>query len=96
MGMPADAGDLSSIRSTSTDAHDPGPFGETTNADSGFDQTTVMFEPAAEADANELAAGVADQLGEPEVLPMIGGIRDRSGEAPLALVIGRDDSDFGS
>ena len=70
--------------------------GEKTNADSGFDQTTVMFEPAAEADANELAAGVADQLGEPEVLPMIGEIRDRSGEAPLALVIGRDDSDFGS
>jgi LytR cell envelope-related transcriptional attenuator len=70
--------------------------GEKTDAASGFDQTTVMFEPDYEADANDLAAAVADQLGEPEVTPMIGEVRDRAGGAPLALVVGRDDADFGS
>ena len=69
--------------------------GEKTNASSGFEQTTIMFEPEAEADAQELAAAVADQLGEPDVTPMIGEVRDRAGGAPLALVVGRDDADFG-
>ena len=70
--------------------------GEKTNAPSGFDETTVMFEPDSEQDAAELASAVADQLGEPEVTPMIGEIRDVADGAPLALVIGRDDADFGS
>jgi LytR cell envelope-related transcriptional attenuator len=70
--------------------------GEKTDAASGFDETTVMFEPGNDADADELAAGVADQLGEPEVLPMIGEVRDRAADAPLALVVGRDDAEFGS
>lgn len=70
--------------------------GEKANAASGFDETTVMFEGDNEADAEELATGVAEQLGEPEVLPMVGEVRDRSDGAPLALVIGRDDAEFGS
>jgi hypothetical protein len=70
--------------------------GEKSDAESGFDETTVMFEPGSDADAEELASQVADQLGEPEVDPMIGEVRDRSGDAPLALVIGRDNADFGS
>ncbi len=70
--------------------------GEKTNAPSGFDETTVMFEPDNEPDATELASAVADQLGEPEVTPMIGEIREVAAGAPLALVIGRDDADFGS
>ena len=70
--------------------------GEKTDAPSGFDETTVMFEPEAEADADELAEQVTDQLGEPDVTPMIGEIRDVAGGAPLALIIGQDDADFGS
>jgi hypothetical protein len=69
--------------------------GEKTNASSGFDRTTVMFEPDSEADANELADGVADQLGQPEVTPMISDVRDLAGGADLALVVGRDNSAFG-
>ena len=70
--------------------------GEKTNATSGFEQTTVMFEPDNEAAADELAAAVTDQLGEPEVLPMIAEVRDLANGAPLALVVGADDADFGS
>ena len=70
--------------------------GEKTDATSGFDETTIMFEPDNEADADELAAAVTDQLGEPEVLPMIAEVRDLAGGAPLALVVGADDADFGS
>jgi hypothetical protein len=69
--------------------------GEKTNAAAGFDRTTIMFEPDNEPQANDLASAVADQLGEPEVTPMIGEVRDLTGGAPLALVVGRDDADFG-
>lgn len=70
--------------------------GEKTDAASGFEQTTIMFEPDNEGDADDLAAAVADQLGEPEVTSMVGEVRDRAGGAPLALVVGKDDADFGS
>jgi hypothetical protein len=70
--------------------------GEKADAASGFDETTVMYEDGSEAAADDLAAGVADQLGEPEVLPMIGEVRDRAVGAPLALVVGQDDAEFGS
>jgi hypothetical protein len=69
--------------------------GEKADAASGFEETTVMFEPGHDEEANELAKGVADQLGEPDVTPMIGEVRDLAKGAPLALVIGRDDADFG-
>lgn len=70
--------------------------GEKADAPDGFDETTVMFEPDFEDSANELAKDVSDQLGEPAVEPMISDVRDRSDSAPLALVVGRDDADFGS
>ena len=71
-------------------------IGEKTDAASGFEQTTIMFEPDNEEDADDLAAAVADQLGETEVTSMVGEVRDRAGGAPLALVVGKDDADFGS
>ena len=46
--------------------------------------------------ANDLAQGVSDQLGDTESTPMIGEIRDAANGAPLALVVGRDDADFGN
>lgn len=71
-------------------------IGPKTDAPDGFDQTTVMFEPDFEDAANDLAKGVADDLGEPDVEPMVSDVRDRAKGAPLALVVGRDDADFGS
>ena len=65
------------------------------DAASGFDKTVIMFEPGSDADAEELAAGVEEKLGETEVTPMIGEVRDLADNAPLALVIGADDADFG-
>ncbi|MDX6584116.1 MAG: hypothetical protein QOI10_3300 [Solirubrobacterales bacterium] len=70
--------------------------GEKTDASSGLDRTTIMFEPDNEADANALADAVTDQLGQPEVTPMISDVRDLAGGAPLALVVGRDNADFGN
>ena len=66
------------------------------DAADGFEQTTVMFEPDFEDAANELAQGVTDELGEPDVEPIVSAVRDRADGAPLALVVGRDDADFGS
>lgn len=63
-------------------------------AASGFEETTIMFEPGAEADADELAQAVAEQLGETPVTPMIDEVRALSAGAPLALVIGQDDAEF--
>ncbi len=70
--------------------------GEKADASSGFENTTVMFEPGSDQEADQLAKAVSDQLGEPDVTPMIGEVRDLAGNAPLALVIGRDDSNFGT
>jgi hypothetical protein len=63
-------------------------------AGSGFDATTIMFEPNAEAEADDLARTVSDQLGETPVTPMVDEVRQLSGNAPLALVIGQDDAEF--
>jgi hypothetical protein len=68
--------------------------GREETAASGFDETTVMFEPGAEEDANEVAGAVADQLGETAVIPIIDEVRELAGNAPVALVIGQDDADF--
>jgi hypothetical protein len=70
--------------------------GEKANAPSGFDETTIMFEPDNEDDADKLAQEVAKQMSEPEVTPMIGEIREVADGAPLALLVGRNDADFGS
>ena len=61
---------------------------------SGFEATTIMFEPNAEAEAEDLARTVSDQLGETPVTPMVEEVRRLSGGAPLALVIGQDDAEF--
>ena len=37
---------------------------------------------------------VSDQLGETPVTPMVDEVRQLSGGAPLALVIGQDDAEF--
>jgi LytR cell envelope-related transcriptional attenuator len=68
--------------------------GSEETAASGFEETTIMFEPGAEADAEQLAQTVAEQLGETPVTPMIDEVRALSANAPLALVIGQDDAEF--
>jgi hypothetical protein len=67
---------------------------EEETAASGLEATTIMFEPPAEADADDLARTVADQLGETPITPMIDEVRQLAGGAPLALVIGQDDAEF--
>src|SRR4029079_3405266 len=44
--------------------------GAKTDASSGFQQTTIMFEPDFDQDAQDLASAVKDQLGEADVTPM--------------------------
>jgi LytR cell envelope-related transcriptional attenuator len=68
--------------------------GREETAASGFEATTIMFEPNAEAEAEDLARTVSDQLGETPVTPMVDEVRQLSGNAPLALVIGQDDAEF--
>ncbi len=63
-------------------------------ASSGFEETTIMFEPEAEAEAEDLARAVASELGETAVTPMINEVRELSSGAPVALVIGQDDAEF--
>jgi len=70
--------------------------GEKADAADGFDETTVMYEPDFQDAADELGKGVSDELGDPQVEPMVSAVRDRADGAPLALVVGRDDADFGS
>lgn len=70
------------------------PAGRQADAASGFDQTTVMFEPEHEVEANELATAAEQHLGPTEVQPMIQEVRDLAGGADLALVIGQDDAEF--
>ena len=68
--------------------------GREETAASGFEATTIMFEPNAEAEAEDLARTVSDQLGETPVTPMVDEVRQLSGGAPLAFVIGQDDAEF--
>jgi hypothetical protein len=76
---------------------EPGGFrsGKETDAANGLEETTIFFEPGHEDEANGLAKAVAGKLGETPVTPMIGEVRERAGKAPLAIVIGLDDEDFG-
>jgi len=68
--------------------------GEKVNAAAGLAETTIFVEPESEQDADDLAAAISDQLGEVPVSAMIPEVRDLSGDAQLALVIGRDDAEF--
>ncbi len=65
------------------------------DAPSGLEQTVIMFMPGAESDANRLAAGVEKKLGQTEVEAMTPEVSDVVKKAPLAIVIGADDADFG-
>ena len=69
-------------------------IGTEETASSGFEETTIMFEPEAEAEAEDLARAVASELGETAVTPMINEVRELSAGAPVALVIGQDDAEF--
>jgi LytR cell envelope-related transcriptional attenuator len=66
------------------------------DAANGLDETTIYFEPGHEADAKALAKHVDRKLGETPVTPMIREVRERSGKARVAIVIGLDDEDFGN
>ena len=65
------------------------------DAPAGAEQTVIMFEPEAEADAEELAREVEPDLGATEVEPMTEEVRAVAGKADIALVIGQDDAGFG-
>ncbi len=81
----------------SADVVKPAGFkpGTETDAPEGEDATLVMFAPNHDDDANELAGAISDQLGEPEVTEMTDDVSEVAGGAPLALLIGRDNADFG-
>lgn len=69
--------------------------GAETNAPEGEEDTVVMFEPDEDGAANDLAAAISDQLGEPEIVEMTDDVRDVSKGASLALLVGLDNADFG-
>lgn len=68
--------------------------GKEETAAEGLDETTIMFEPDGEADAEKLSRRVSEQLGETPVTPMIQAVRDLSGGASVALVVGQDDAEL--
>jgi hypothetical protein len=65
------------------------------DAPEGLEETVIMFAPDAEADANKLAAKVEGSLGPTGVEAMTPEVEDVADKAPLALLIGADDADFG-
>lgn len=67
--------------------------GEKADATSGFETSVIMHEPGEEGAAQELAAAVADQLGETDVQPIVPDIADLAGGAPVVLVVGQDDAE---
>jgi hypothetical protein len=70
--------------------------GPVTNTSTSFDTTVVMFAPRHDGEAKALAAAVEPKLGQTAVQPMTQEVADLSGKAPVALVIGLDDAQFGS
>ena len=68
--------------------------GEKENAAAGLAETTIFFEPESEEDAEDLAEAISEQLGEVPLSAMTPEVGDLSGDAKLALVIGRDDAEF--
>lgn len=66
--------------------------GRRDNAASGYESTTIMFEPDSRRAADRLADVVSPALGETPVEPMIQEVRDLAGGAPLAIVVGQDDA----
>jgi hypothetical protein len=68
------------------------PVGTKADAPSGFDTSTIYYEPGDEDAANELAQAVAPDLGETDVEPIIDEIKAAAGGANVVLVVGRDDA----
>ena len=68
--------------------------GEKANAAAGLAETAIFFEPESEEDGEDLADAISEQLGEVPLSAMTPEVRDLSGDAKLALVIGRDDAEF--
>lgn len=68
--------------------------GPVTNTDNSVSQTVVMFVPGKEGDANALAKAVEPKLGQTTTAPMTDVINSLADPAPLALVVGADDSEF--
>ena len=69
--------------------------GVRTDAPAGEQNSLIMFEPEADADAEDLAAAVENDLGGTPVEPMTEAVRDQADGAPLALLVGFDDAGFG-
>jgi hypothetical protein len=73
-----------------------------TDAPSGLNETVIMFDAskggdeaaANEKEADKLAAEIAGQLGDTNVIAMIDEVRAEAKGAPLALLVGADDADF--
>jgi hypothetical protein len=66
--------------------------GPVTDALIPFAETLVMFDDDQEQEAEQVAQDVSKQLGETPVQKMTGDIKDLSGDAGVAVVIGQDDS----
>ena len=64
-------------------------------APAGEDKSVILFEADAEADAEELAEAVEKDLGPTELREMTPEVRDQVEGAPLALLVGFDDSAIG-
>lgn len=65
------------------------------DAPEGEEQTILMYEPEAEADAEKLAERIVPELGETAIEPMSSAVREVAGKAELALLVGQDDAGFG-
>jgi len=66
--------------------------GEEGDALTGEQDSVILFEPDAEAAAEELAAALEPELGTTTIEPMTVSVRDRVDGAPLALLVGFDDA----
>jgi len=65
------------------------------DAPTGAEETVIMYlKPSDEGDAESLAEEVSGSLGEVSTAKMSGEVSEVAGKAPLALVIGREDSGF--
>ena len=69
--------------------------GTRSNAPAGVEATVIMYEPGAEADATELQAAAEPELGAVETIPITPEVADVAKDAPLVLLIGLDDAEFG-
>jgi hypothetical protein len=67
-------------------------LGPVTDAGVPFAETLVMYDDGQEREAEQVAKDISRQLGDTSIQKMSGEIKDLSGDAGVALVIGQDDS----